>query len=72
MLYVKATVIGILVGLLAVVLWLAGTLYWLAAHHPGPFFVSVDARPVLLVAFLGFLVGFMWTVQRTRRSTSST
>jgi len=62
----KATLVGILVSLVAAMLWVAGILYW-AEHFSGTIHVSVNARPVLLVAFLGFLAGFFWKLRRTRR-----
>ena len=61
----KATLVGILVSLVAAMLWVAGILYW-AEHFSGTIHVSVDARPVLLAAFIGFVVGFLWTMRRAR------
>jgi hypothetical protein len=63
--YIKATALGVLVGLLAEALWVVGILFW-AEHFSGTIHVSVNARPVLLVAFLGFVVGFFWKLRRTR------
>ena len=71
MTYLKATLVGVLVGLVVAMLWVAGILFW-AEHFSGTIHVSVDARPVLLAAFIGFVVGFLWTVRRAQRSTSST
>ena len=63
--YIKATALGVLVGLLAEALWVVGILFW-AEHFSGTIHVSVDARPVLLVALLGFVVAFLWTMRRAR------
>lgn len=65
MLYLKAIGVGVLVGLLSAVLWVVGILYW-AKIYVLDIHLSVNAGPMLLVALVGFVVGFLWTVQRAR------
>ena len=66
MTYLKATAIGVLVGLLAAMLWVVGILYW-AERAVGDIHISFTAGPMLLVALIGFIAGFFWSLRGTRR-----
>ena len=68
--YIRATGVGIVVALLAAVLWVIGILYW-AKRTDGDIYLfdvhlSVNAGPMLLVALVGFVGGVLWTVRRAR------
>jgi hypothetical protein len=78
MLYLKATVVGVLVGLLVAVLWVLGNValpLYLAQllsrfrdGGVGAVGGYVGSDSTTLVAFIGFIAGFIWTVRRARRS----
>jgi hypothetical protein len=79
--YLKAVAVGIGIGLLAAVLWVLGPLLlaFLALFvesartgSGGVGGVSVDSGSALLVALLGFSVGFYWTIRRARRRRPAT
>jgi hypothetical protein len=79
MLYLKATVVGVLVGFVSAVLWaysnLPLRLYWNELlsrwRHEGflggVWISSVSSNSTMLVGVLGFLAGFFWSLRSTRR-----
>jgi len=73
LIYFKALVVGIAVGLLAAVLWVLGWLFLplyvesVRAGSGGIGAVSVGSGSALLVAFIGFVIGFCWTIRIARR-----
>jgi hypothetical protein len=77
MIYVKATAVGIVSGLVLAIVWAAGAV-WLpilaARIHDalsddvfGGASGYVGSGSVLLAALIGFVAGFYWTVRRARR-----
>jgi hypothetical protein len=70
--YLKAVVVGVGIGLLAVVLWVLAQILPLylesaGAGSGGIGAVAVSSGSALLVALVGFAMGFWWTVRRARR-----
>ena len=80
MTYLKAVIVGVVTGLLAAVLWVVGSVLWPLAGvmtliHSGSggigtVSVGIDGA-VLLVMLLGFIVGFAWTIKRSRERQST-
>ena len=73
MTYVKAAIVGVLSGLLAAMLWVAGNLFWplsgsMAFSGSGGIgAVSVGSGSAVLALLIGFVVGFAWTIKRVRQ-----
>jgi hypothetical protein len=75
MLYLKATAAGIVSGLLLATVWLL-TALWLPVYFEvflgwlrnegGTGASSVGSGSVLLAAIIGFILGFYWTIHRSR------
>jgi hypothetical protein len=77
MIYVKATTIGVVSGLLLAALWLFAAL-WLPVYvqmvlatmrNEGGFAGAsvVGSGSIMLAALIGFVAGFWWTLHRARR-----
>jgi hypothetical protein len=79
MIYVKATAVGIVSGLLLAIVWVlaAGWLpifFWMFLTRNdsggGGAGTVVGSGSALLAALIGFVTGFYWTVRRARRRLS--
>jgi hypothetical protein len=76
MIYLKATAVGIVSGLLLAIAWVLAAV-WLpilsarflaSLRNEGGVAASyVDSNSALLAALIGFVAGFYWTVRRARR-----
>jgi hypothetical protein len=80
MIYVKATAVGIVSGVILAIVWmlaavsvpiLSGMFLASLKNEGGVAASYVDSRSALLAAFIGFVAGFFWTVRRARRPQSS-
>jgi hypothetical protein len=69
--YLKAIVVGVVVGLSSGIAWiLAGLFLSLlvsAGEGVGAVSVMVETGPAMLAASIGFMAGFWWQVRRGRR-----
>jgi hypothetical protein len=74
--YMKATVVGIVSGLLLAILWVLAAIWvpiyaamflsQLRHEGAGGGAAYVGSGSVMLAAFVGFAAGFYWTVRRAR------
>ena len=81
MIYIKATVIGMLSAMILAVVWVVAALWlpvygqmWLSYMRnegAGGGGSSVGSGSTLLAAIIGFVCGFVWTVRRHRRRFSN-
>jgi hypothetical protein len=80
--YLKAVVVGMGTGMLAAVLWVSGALFlpmYVARLicslqtncGAGAVGASVGSGSALLVALIGFAIGFWWIIRRARRRQSA-
>jgi len=76
MIYVKATAIGIVSGLILAIVWvlaavslpiLSGIFLASLKNDGGVAASYVDSSSALLAAFIGFVAGFLWTMRRARQ-----
>jgi hypothetical protein len=79
MIYVKATAVGIVSGVILAIVWmlaavslpiLSGMFLASLKNEGGVAASYVDSRSALLAALIGFVAGFFWTVRRARRPQS--
>jgi hypothetical protein len=75
MLYLKATVVGAISGLLFVCVWIFATvvlpLILMARNESGIAAVAGGFAMPVLAGAVGFLVGFYWIMRRARRPAQS-
>jgi hypothetical protein len=80
MIYVKATAVGIVSGLILATVWvlaavslpiLSGMFLASLKNEGGVGASYVDSSSALLAAFIGFVAGFFWTVRGARLRQSS-
>ena len=64
--YVKATLVGIVTALLAVVVVVLAMLRFWLAEGSGTVFISINSWQSLTAAVVGFAAGFWMTLRRTR------
>lgn len=75
--YLKAVIVGVVTGLLAAVLYVVGRLFLLLvgsmafSGSGGIGAVSVGSGSATLVLLIGFIVGFAWTIKRSRQRQST-
>jgi hypothetical protein len=76
MIYVKATAVGIVSGLILAIVWvlaavslpiLSGIFLASLKNDGGVAASYVDSSSALLAAFIGFFAGFLWTMRRARQ-----
>ena len=76
MIYVKATAVGIVSGLILAIVWvlaavslpiLSGIFLASLKNDGGVAASYVDSSSALLAAFIGFVAGFLWTMRRARQ-----
>jgi hypothetical protein len=69
MVYAKALAVGIVSGLALAVAWFVVAVWIPFQNRPegSNVAVSIGALEPTLIALVGFVVGFLWTVRRARR-----